>query len=123
MTTRALGKLRLRHLLIGSIAFGTVACGHSEDEWQAQLAKYNELANKQQSTEDELAAAKAKAKALEDELESMGFKLNAEGAEKERLLEALDEYKKRAAALERIKARFENLRKKLEELTKLGLNI
>ncbi len=113
----------LRHLLLGGLALSSVACGHSEEEWQAQLDKYNQLATKNQSVEDELAAAKAKAKSLEDELEAMGFKLHEEGAEKQKLMSALDEYKKRAAALERIKARFENLRKKLEELTKLGLNI
>ena len=123
MTSHAKLRFGLRALLLGTLALGTVGCGHSEEEWQAQLDKYNQLAAKQQSTEDELAAARAKTKALEDELEALGFQLHAEGAEKQKLLDALDEYKMRAAALERIKARFENLRRKLEELTKLGLNI
>jgi chemotaxis protein MotB len=121
-STKRVG-LGLRHLLVGSLAMVTVACGHSEKEWQAQLDKYNNLASKHKSTEEELAAVKAHAAKLEDQLEAMGFKLNAEGEEKQKLVEALDEYKKRAAALERIKARFERLRQKLEELTKLGLNI
>lgn len=122
ISTKRVG-LRLRHLFLGSVATMMLACGYSEKEWQAQLDKYNQLASKQQATEDELAATKAHAKKLEDQLEAMGFKLSAEGEEKQKLLEALDEYKKRAAALERIKARFENLRQKLEALTKLGLKI
>lgn len=105
-------------LLSGSLLI--TGCGYSEDEWQAQLDKYNQLASKQKSTEDELAAEKAKVAALEKELSDMGFRL---GSEKQKLEEALDEYKARAAALERIKGRLEALRKKLEELTKLGLSI
>ncbi len=99
------------------------ACGHSEEEWQAQLDKYNQLSQKNAATEKELADLKAKAEKLRAELEALGFKLSAEGAEKQHLLDALDEYKERAAALERIKERFETLRKKLESLTALGLKI
>lgn len=110
-------------MIIAALLLSLSGCGHNEAEWQAQLDKYNQLASKNQSTEDELAQAHAKAKALEDELKAIGFQLSAEGAEKQKLLDALEEYKQRAAALERIKARFESLRKKLEELTKLGLNI
>ncbi len=130
MTPKANSTIRRRYLApqlvrgaVITLALPLLGCGHSEEEWQAQLDKYNKLAEQHQSTEDELEAARAKAKALEDELEAVGFQLNAEGAEKQKLLDALEEYKQRAAALERIKARFEKLRKKLEELTKLGLNI
>lgn len=90
---------------------------------QAQLDKYNALADQNQKTEAELDEARKQAEALAAELEKMGFKLSAEGAEKQKLMDALNEYKQRAAALERIKSRFETLRKKLEELTKLGLKI
>jgi chemotaxis protein MotB len=123
MTIRAHQKHRTALLLLVTSALSTAACGHSEDEWQAQLAKYEKLAQEKQATDDEVEAARARAEALEKELESMGFKLSEEGAEREKLLGALEEYKARAAALERIKARFESLRKKLEELTKLGLKI
>lgn len=111
------------YTLLTTLALATTACGHSEDEWQAQLAKYEKLADKNKATEAELAEAKARAEKLSDQLEAMGFKLHEEGAEKDKLMDALQEYKARAAALERIKARFESLRKKLEELTKLGLKI
>jgi len=109
-------------LLIGA-ALVVGGCGHSEEEWQAQLDKYQKLAQEKQSTEDELDQVRARVLALEKELEAMGFKLGEEGMQREKLMSALEEYKARAAALERIKTRFENLRKKLEELTKLGLKI
>lgn len=107
-----------------SLAFSAVACGgYSEEEMQAQLDKYVALTNEHRETEGELAEAQARAAKLAAEVDAMGFKLSAEGVEKDKLMSALHEYKARAAALERIKARFESLRKKLEALTKLGLKI
>lgn len=110
-------------LLCGGASLSLLGCGHSESEWQAQLDKYNKLAQKSDATEKELEATKAKVKALEADLEAAGFRLNEVGAEANKLKSALDEYKERAAALERVKARLETLRKKLDELTKLGLKI
>lgn len=110
--------------LVISFALAAVGCGgYSEEEMQAQLDKYAALNNEHEKTKAELAEVQKEVKKLEAELEEMGFKLHAEGMEKGKLLDALSEYKQRAAALERIKARFESLRKKLEELTKLGLKI
>jgi len=119
-------------------------CGYSEEEWQAQLDKYNRLVAQNQATEARLAqvtkdleGAQARAAALAKDLESMGVdlgKLNADLASRNTELsklsatleereKALAEYKRRAAQLERIKQRFERLRKKLEELTNLGLAV
>jgi chemotaxis protein MotB len=63
-------------------------------------------------------------------LEALHQQLDAEGTEKQRLAAslqelrmALDAYKKRAAILERIKRRFEALRRKLKKLTQLGLKV
>lgn len=110
--------------LLVSVALSAIGCGgYSEEEMQAQLDKYAALNNEHEKTKAELAEVKSKVQKLENELEDMGFKLHAEGMEKGKLMDALAEYKQRAAALERIKARFESLRKKLEELTKLGLKI
>jgi chemotaxis protein MotB len=110
--------------------FLTLACGHSEDEWKAQLAKYDALAKKNSALEDELAKERKRVKELNDELEKMGVKLSAEGTEKEamsksleQLKAALEEYRARALVLERIKQRFELLQKKLQALTNLGLNV
>ncbi len=114
-------------LLALGLAFG---CGYSEDEWQAQLAKYDALARKNNELETELAKERERVRKLNEELEKLGVKLSAEGTEKEQLSKnieqmqaALEEFRQRAQVLERIKARFELLRKKLEKLTNLGLNV
>lgn len=120
------------------------ACGYSEDQWQAQLGKYNQLnqqleAEKQAhaATRTELETTQQRVAELTAELEKMGvnldsvtMKLQQTGTEKEQmaanleqLKQALDEYKQRAAQLERIKQRFEILRDKLKKLTELGLKV
>jgi chemotaxis protein MotB len=107
-----------------------LACGHSEDEWQAQLAKYAELQKNHGALEQQVAAEQGKVKDLSGQLEAMGVKLDSEGNEKEKLSQdvaqmkaALAEYQARAETLERIKQRFETLRKKLQKLTELGLDV
>jgi chemotaxis protein MotB len=121
-----------------------VGCGYSEEEWQAQLAKYNQLHAKYQKSEDEreqllkdLATTQALVDKLKKQLTDMGVNLDqmnqqlqAAGTEKatlsaklDELRRALDEYKKRAEALEKIKKQFEALRDKLKKLTDLGLKV
>lgn len=141
--------MRLRTLIASTLfvsAFGLfgAACGYSEEEWQAQLDKYNKLSAKNQETEARLAQlqkdlgdSKTRVGELLKKLKEMGVdldklnedlqqkaakvsELNASLEERER---ALAEYKARARQLEQIKARFEMLRKKLDELTKLGLAV
>jgi chemotaxis protein MotB len=119
--------LRLAVVLPLVLALG---CGHSEDEWQAQLAKYAALQKKDQDLANELAAQQGRVKELSDQLETMGVKLSTEGGEKAKLTQdmaqmkaALAEYQARAETLERIKQRFEALRKKLQKLTELGLDV
>lgn len=130
--------------LLGCAFSALVGCGYSEDEWQAQLAKYSELDSQHKQeraeldkTKDELLAAQARVAALSNELSKMGVdvetltrKLLEEGTEKERLSADVDElkravteYQARAAQLERIRGRFEVLRDKLQRLTKLGLKV
>lgn len=116
-------RLSTRIAIVCLASFMAVACGYSEDEWQAQLAKYGQLNDQHEATKKELAAAQARVAELEAELQKLGFELSETGSANERLSSALEEYKQRAAALERIKARFETLRKKLEKLTQLGLKI
>jgi chemotaxis protein MotB len=107
-----------------------LACGHSEDEWQAQLAKYAALEKQHQSLAGELEQQRGRVKELSLQLETMGVKLSSEGNEKEKLSQdvaqmkaALAEYQARAETLERIKQRFERLRAKLQKLTDLGLDV
>jgi chemotaxis protein MotB len=107
-----------------------LACGHSEDEWQAQLAKYAALEKQHQSLAGELEQQRSRVNELSNQLETMGVKLSSEGSEKEKLSQdvaqmkaALAEYQARAETLERIKQRFERLRAKLQKLTDLGLDV
>jgi chemotaxis protein MotB len=125
-----------------------LGCGYSEEEWQAQLGKYNQLladknasdqaaAARQAQLQQALQAEMAKVAELTKKLTDAGIdlgKLNeslqastAKASSLEATLEerekALAEYKARAKQLEAIKARFEMLRKKLDELTKLGLAV
>jgi chemotaxis protein MotB len=120
------------------------SCGYSEDEMQAQLARNRALAGQLDQektlngkTQSDLDQARARVRQLETQLHQMGVNLDAvqsalqqTGTEKEQLAsnleqlkQALEEYKARAAQLERIKARFELLRDKLKKLTELGLKV
>ncbi|MBW2454757.1 MAG: OmpA family protein [Deltaproteobacteria bacterium] len=148
-----LSKTGLGLLVVG--ALGASACGYSEDEWQAQLAKYGQLqqqhtnleaskAAQQKELEAKIAAVtleidneRKRAALLEEDLLKAGVDLDKlSGRLKstevdmtklasvlEEREKALAEYKQRAAQLERIKARFALLRKKLTELTNIGLKV
>jgi chemotaxis protein MotB len=130
-------------LLLSTLA-GSAGCGYSEDEWQAQLARYSQLDSQYkrehaelEKTKEDLARAQARVAALSEELGKLGVdvetltrKLLEEGTEKERLSadvdelkRAVSEYQQRAAQLERIRGRFEVLREKLQRLTKMGLKV
>jgi len=119
-------------------------CGHSEEEWRAQLDKYEKLSalnndtkRKLAETAEQLQGEKDRAAKLAHDLEAMGIDMKKLGADldsrttevgklsatQKDLESALAEYKKRADQLERIKQRFEQLRKKLETLTSLGLSV
>lgn len=128
-------------LLIGLL---TTGCGHSEEEWKAQLAKYDQLSGKfteeqaaRNTLQGQLDAEKQRASDLQKQLQQMGINLDSVNAQLQQtdtekaqlaanldqLKRALDEYKQRADQLERIKQRFELLRDKLNKLTQLGLKV
>jgi len=125
-----------------------LGCGYSEEEWKAQLDKYNQLlaeknandkaaADTKRRLEGELQIEQSKVAELTKKLEEAGVdisklneslqasatKVSALSSTLEEREKALAEYKARAKQLEQIKARFEMLRKKLDELTKLGLAV
>jgi chemotaxis protein MotB len=130
--------------VVSFLSLSLVGCGHSEDEWQAQLAKYNQL-SQQGDKEKEAHAADTKAldeqaqlvAQLKEQLEKMGVnvsslsqQLEQTGSQNKTLAknledvnQALKEYQERAQQLERIKQRFEVLRDKLQKLTDLGLKV
>jgi chemotaxis protein MotB len=134
----------VKRVLVLLLALTIVGCGYSEDEWQAQLAKYSQLDKRFQNeraehakTRAELDATKKRVAQLSNQLEKMGVDVNAlnqqlvqAGTEKDQLAanlaelkKALAEYKARADQLEKIKQRFELLRDKLKKLTNLGLKV
>jgi chemotaxis protein MotB len=100
-----------------------LGCGYSEAEWQAQLQKYNQVVGERDAKAHELDEIKARVAALEAQLSQMG----AQTAKLEMTVDdqrkAIEIFKARARQLEAIKARFELLRKKLEELTRMGLAV
>lgn len=127
--------------LIASFSLG---CGYSEEEWKAQLDKYNRLQSQYQSTESRLAQTEKELEAERAKVAELTKQLEAAGVDISKLSEnlqatstqvsqlsstleerekALAEFKARARQLEQIKARFETLKKKLDELTKLGLAV
>jgi chemotaxis protein MotB len=124
-------------LLLPLLSALVPGCGYSEEEWQAQLDKYNRLAAEHQGTQarldqvsKELGMAQARVTDLETQLQAAGVdlqetskKLSSVSASLEEREKALAEYKARAKQLELIKARFETLKRKLDELTKLGLAV
>jgi len=129
--------MRLRTLAILALVVSAAGCGHSEEEWQAQLAKYEQLSqqnkdalDKLKKTSQELEAERGRVADLEAKLKAMGIsleettgKVSQLSASLEEQEKALRQYKERAALLEAIKARFDALRKKLDQLTKLGLAV
>jgi chemotaxis protein MotB len=124
-------------LLVPVLSTLASGCGYSEEEWQAQLDKYNRLQAEHQDTRGrldqvtrELGSAQARVSDLEKQLQNAGVdlqetnkRLSSVSASLEEREKALAEYKARAKQLELIKARFETLKKKLDELTKLGLAV
>lgn len=103
-----------------SFALLGAGCGYSESEWQAQLDKYNHL---KADDDAKLADAKRKVADLTKQLQDMGVEVSSTKADLAERQKALDEYKDRARQLELIKERFEKLKGKLDELTKLGLAV
>jgi chemotaxis protein MotB len=130
--------MHARTILATTLFLTTLAgCGYSEEEWQAQLAKYGKLDSEHKATEAKLAQtqrelddAQKKVADLEKQLQAAGVDIQAKTKEVSNLSstleereKALAEYKARAKQLEAIKARFEALRAKLNQLTKLGLAV
>jgi chemotaxis protein MotB len=103
-----------------SLSVLAIGCGYSEDQWQAQLAKYNKL---KADDDAKLAAAQQKIDELTKKLQDMGVDVSSMKADLADRDKALAEYKERAHQLELIKERFEKLKAKLDSLTKLGLAV
>jgi chemotaxis protein MotB len=95
----------------------------TEDTYKAQLAKYEELQARCRETENELAKARQDGDRSSAELQAAMGKLETAGGESEELRKALADYRTRAEAIEKIKARLALLQSKLQALTNLGLDV
>jgi chemotaxis protein MotB len=105
------------------VAMCATGCGYSEDEWQAQLSKYNNLKSQDDAKDAQLKDAQKKIDDLTQQLKAMGVQFSSTKADLAERQKALEEYQARAKQLEAIKERFEKLKSKLDELTKLGLAV
>ncbi len=108
-------------------AFG---CGPTEEEMRSKLREIDSLQKQlsaeeaqNKKTQSQLDEARAKVEQLKMQLSAAGVDVANLKQDVEEQARALEEYKRRAAQLEAIKQRFEKLRKKLQNLTKLGLKV
>src|SRR5690349_16956476 len=78
-------------LLIPALSILASGCGHSEEEWQAQLEKFNRLTTEHQASQKELADAKKHVEDLEKQLQSMGVDLQEKDKKVSTLSASLEE--------------------------------
>lgn len=130
MLKKMRGTTFLDRPLILSIALILFSCGYSQDEWDQKVRETEELRNDLDGEKSARAKAEADyADALEEidalraQLNESGMNMDSLSANLEAQKKALAEYEQRLAILGQIRARFEQLRSKLQELTKLGLKV
>ncbi len=125
------GKVRTGMLLVTLLGAALVAgCGHSEAEWQqaqqdiAKLKTSLDAANKQLA-DDQAAYARDQQNIqdLQGKLQDLGVGLSKSEAEKAKLKDAMAQYDVRLKQLDDMKARFKDLKSRLDKLTGAGLNV
>jgi chemotaxis protein MotB len=105
-------------------------CGHSEDEWQAaqrDIAKLKadlDAANKRHTDDEQkYADSQQQIEDLKAKLKDLGAGLSKSEEEKAKLRTAMAEYEARLKQLDSMKARFRDLKSRLDKLTGAGLNV
>jgi chemotaxis protein MotB len=113
-----------------ALGTSTLACGPSQDEYDAKVREVDRLKTLLAAEQGESAKAKQeldesqrRINLLKDQLKNAGVDISNLNANLEQQAKALEDYKKRAEQLEKIRQRFELLRQKLDALTKLGLKV
>ncbi len=114
--------------LIGGLAL--TGCGHSEDEWQgaqrtiAGLKADLDAANKRHVEDDQkYTDAEQQIDDLKSKLKDLGVALSGSEHEKSSLRQAMAEYSARLKQLDDMKARFRDLKSRLDKLTGAGLRV
>jgi chemotaxis protein MotB len=117
-------------LSVLSIAPQIFGCGYSQEEWDQKVRETEELRNDLDGEKSARAKAEADyADALEEidalraKLMESGVNVDSLSANLEAQQKALAEYERRMAHLGEIRARFLELRSKLQKLTALGLKV
>jgi chemotaxis protein MotB len=119
-----------RALIAVAVSFFVIGCGYSQEEWDQKVRENeslrNQLAAQRQAhkkCEGDYADALHSIEDLKRKLKERGVNLDNLSASLEQQKKALEEYKRRAEQLDQIRKRFELLRDKLQQLTKLGLKV
>jgi len=119
-------------LLLAAIAvsLALVGCGHSEDEWQDKLRAMSKLqadldaANKRHADDEQkYTDAQQQIDDLKAKLKDLGVGLSRSEEEKTKLRNAMSEYEARLKQLDEMKARFRDLKSRLDKLTSVGLKV
>jgi chemotaxis protein MotB len=118
-------------MLVGFVAlFFTAACGHSEDEWQqaqhdiSKLKADLDVANKRHADDEQkYTAAQQQIDDMTGKLKELGVGLSRSEDEKSKLRLAMSEYEARLKQLDDMKARFRDLKSRLDKLTSVGLKV
>jgi chemotaxis protein MotB len=117
-------------LVVFGVLILSTACGHSEDEWQgaqrdiAKLKADLDAANKRHADDDQkYAAAQQQIDDLNAKLKELGVGLSRSEDEKSKLRLAMSEYEARLKQLDDMKARFRDLKGRLDKLTSVGLKV
>jgi chemotaxis protein MotB len=124
-------KMRVCFLLAAFVAcFALSGCGHSEEEWeqaQRDIAKLKadlDAANKRHADDEQnFAKAQSEIEALQAKLKDLGIGLSKSEEEKDKLTRAMREYEARLKQLDDMKARFRDLKSRLDKLTSVGLKV
>lgn len=124
------GTITIAQASILTIALNLFGCGYSQDEWDQKVRETEELRSNLAGEKSARAKAEADYADALEEIDALRAKLNESGmnmdslsANLEAQKKALAEYEQRLAILGQIRARFDQLRNKLQELTKLGLKV
>ncbi|MEB2313841.1 MAG: OmpA family protein [Sorangiineae bacterium] len=117
-------------VMAGVLPFLAAGCGYSQEEWDQKTRENeslrNQLAAQQQQykkCEGDYSDATKEIADLKEKLKARGVNLDNLSQSLEQQRKALEEYRRRAEQLDVIRKRFELLRDKLQQLTKLGLKV
>jgi chemotaxis protein MotB len=124
-------KLRVCLMLTAFVAcFALAGCGHSEEEWeqaQRDIAKLKadlDASNKRHAEDEQkYADTQQQMEELKAKLKDLGIGLSKSEEERSKLRQAVSEYEARLKQLDDMRARFRDLKARLDKLTSVGLKV